>query len=145
MPTHRTDDKWHWAIGGSVLLVLGVFAAIVYLYAEHPERDHTQLVTILVGLTSTTVLALLALLRTMDNAAELRENTTTTQATAETVSELANGSMDAKIRLAMAEVLAPDLIDPDARATLAGDQQRRTALDVMSHQLRQRLSEEPPS
>lgn len=136
-----TDSRWRWAIGASVLLVLGVFAAIVYLYAAQPTADHTTVVTLLLGLTSTTVVALLALLKTMDNANKLEANTTTTETTATAVAELANGSMDAKIRLAVAEVLAPHLVDPQARDQLAADQHRADELTQLHRQLRNRLQE----
>lgn len=137
-----TDTKWRWAIGASVLLVLGVFAAIVYLYAAQPDTDHTSVVTLLLGLTSTTVVALLALLKSMDNSAKLDENTETTETTANAVAELANGSMDAKIRLAVAEVLAPHLVDPQYHTEAAADDERRRArLEHVHSQLRQRLYE----
>lgn len=139
MPTERTDDKWHWAIGGSVLLVLTVVVSIVYLHSTQPDRDHGTITTLLLGLTSTTVVALLALLKSIDNGDELRQNTATTTETAQAVSELANGSMDAKIRLAVAEVLAPDMVDPQARPQLAMDQQRRTELDAAATLLRRHL------
>lgn len=139
--TNRSDDQWHWAIGGSVLLVLGVFAAIVFLYATQPDRDHTTVVTLLLGLTSTTVVALLALLKSMDNARELAHNSRATDATAETVSELANGSMDSKIRLAVADVLAPHLVDPGVRPQLEVDQHKRSELEALQHKLRERLNE----
>lgn len=136
-----TDSKWRWAIGACVLLVLGVFAAIVYLYAAQPGADHTAVVTLLLGLTSTTVVALLALLKSMDNSAKLDENTVTTDTTAQAVSELANGSMDAKIRLAVAEVLAPHLVDPGARVQLEADQRQAESLEQIQRQLRNRLQE----
>jgi hypothetical protein len=103
--------------------------------------DHTSVVTLLLGLTSTTVVALLALLKTLDNARELQHNTDATRETAHTVSELANGSMDAKIRLAVAEVLAPHLIDPGARPQLEADQHRTDDLTQLQRQLRNRLEE----
>jgi hypothetical protein len=135
------SSQWRWAIGGSVLLVLGVVAAIVYLYAAQPRTDHTSVVTLLLGLTSTTVVALLALLKTMDNARELEANTTATNTTAHAVSELANGSMDAKIRLAVAEVLAPHLVDPTIHAQLEADQHTADDLSQLQRQLRNRLEE----
>lgn len=137
--TVETDNKWHWAIGAVVLLVLGVFAAIVALAMD--KRDHSATITLLLGLTSTTVLALLALLKTMDNARELEQNTSDTRATARTVTELANGSMDAKIRLAVAEVLAPQLVDPHARHQLEADQHQRAQLNDLQRELRRRLDE----
>lgn len=136
-----TDNKWQWAIGACVLLVLGVFAAIIYLYSAQPEVDHTSLVTLLLGLTSTTVVALLALLKSLDNSRELQQNSETTADTAHTVSELANGAMDSKIRLAVAEVLAPHLVDPAARPQLEADQHRSDDLTQLQRQLRNRLEE----
>lgn len=142
MTTSRgTDDKWRWAIGACVLMVLGVIAAIVFLYATQPEVDHTSVVTLLLGLTSTTVVALLALLKTLDNARELEHNSAATAATAHTVSELANGSMDAKIRLAVAEVLAPNLVDPKVQPQLREDRASTDELAQLQRQLRNRLEE----
>lgn len=131
MPESRTDSKWHWAIGGATLLVLGVMAAIVALYTLRPEGDHSEVITLLIGLTSTSVLAMLALLKTLDNAHQLEANTTTTQATADAVGELANGGMDAKIRLAVAEVLRPEAVDPTTRHQLAADAETKRRLDAM--------------
>lgn len=136
MPDSRTDDKWHWAIGAATVLVLGVVTAIVWLYTALPERDHSTVVTLLLGLTSTTVVALLALLRSIDNGEQLKQNTEATVATAHTVSELANGSLDAKVRLAVAEVLQPQLIDPAAGAQLAEDKHQRARLDAAAELLR---------
>lgn len=136
-----TDSKWRWAIGACVLLVLGVFAAIVYLYSEQPNTDHTSVVTLLLGLTSTTVVALLALLKALDNSTKLAENTETTETVGRAVSELANGSMDAKIRLAVAEVLAPHLVDPSAQPQLEADEHSRERMEHVHAQLRQRLYE----
>ena len=142
MPDSRTDSKWHWAIGGAVLLVLGVMLAIVLLYTLQPDEDHSSVVTLLIGLTSTSVLAMLALLKTLDNATELHANTATTEATAATVEHLANGSMDAKIRLAVAEVLHPEAIDPGVRPQLEVDRETRARLDQMvADELRRRLDE----
>lgn len=145
MPDSRTDSKWHWAIGGAVLLVLGVMTAITLLLVVQPDRDHGPTITLLIGLTSTSVLAMLALLKTLDNSRELERNTDTTRATARTVGELANGGMDAKIRLAVAEVLRPEAVDPEARGMLAEDARKREVLDAwVQDELRRRL-EDPPS
>lgn len=138
--TVETDNKWHWAIGAVVLLILGVFAAIVIL-ATDARRNHTNTITLLLGLTTTTVVALLALLKSMANSRELEQNTRTTDATAHTVTELANGSMDSKIRLAVAEVLAPQLVDPGARDQLEADAHKRDELEVLHRKLRARLDE----
>ena len=140
-PTHRTDDKWHWAIGASVVLVLAAVAGIVLLHIIRPGEDHGSVTTLLLGLTSTTVVALLALLKSMDNARELERNSANTEDTARTVSELANGAMDSKIRLAVAEVLAPHLVDPGVRPQLEVDEHKRDELDTLQQQLRARLDE----
>jgi hypothetical protein len=140
MTGSRTDSKWHWAIGGSVLLVLGVMAAIVALSVMR-QGDNSSTITLLIGLTSTSVLAMLALLKTLDNAAELHQNTADTQATAKSIGELANGGMDAKIRLAVAEVLSPDVLDPTIKRQLAADEATRDRLDTTVAQLRARLNE----
>lgn len=141
MTSSRTDSKWHWAIGGSVLLVLGVMLAIVLLQVMRPEGDNGETITLLIGLTSTSVLAMLALLKTLDNAAELHQNTSDTQATARSIGELANGGMDAKIRLAVAEVLHPSALDPTIKRQLAADELTRDKLDETVAQLRARLHE----
>lgn len=136
----ETDSKWHWAMGAVVLLIIATMVAIVVL-AQDAERNQTNTITLLLGLTSTTVVALLALLKAMSTSKDLTENTTTTNATAHTVTELANGSMDAKIRLAVAEVLAPHMVDPNVRAQLEVDTHTVDRLEQLQRQLRARLDE----
>lgn len=140
-PQSRTDSKWRWAIGGSVLLVVAVMVAIVLLSVMRPEADNSPTITLLIGLASTSVLAMLALLKTLDNADQLRENTADTKATARSIGELANGGMDAKIRLAVAEVLHPTATDPTISDQLRADVATRDKLDTLAEQLRARLDE----
>lgn len=134
-----SPDQWRWAIGGAVVMVLGLFACIVVLFTQgDPDRDPMPLVLALIGLASTVVLALLALLKVGETSRTAAE---TTKATASAVSELANGSMDAKIRLAVAEVLAPHLVDPGAIDGLATDRLRVRELDRVADDLRRRAAE----
>ena len=138
------DNRWAWAIGGCVVLVLGVVAAIVALSIAQPDTDHAATTTLLLGLVPMVAVPLLALLKVADTGRDVRQNKATTEATAKTVSELANGSMDAKIRLAVAQVLAPHAVadTPAAKRQLASDLQRVRDLDALAAELRKRVQDE---
>lgn len=135
------DNRFTVAIIGVVSVVVAVFAAIVSLTISQPDRDHTNEVTLLLGLAATVSTTLLALAKLATTSREVREQKQTSDATAQTVSELANGSMDAKIRLAVAQVLAPHAVDPGALDQLAQDRLRVRELDDLAADLKKRVSE----
>lgn len=136
------DTRWAWAIGGSVVLVIAVLGAIVTLALADPAGDHTADNTLLLGLIPMVVVPLLALLKVADTGRDVRENKATTQATAKTVSELANGSMDAKIRLAVSQVVRDAMVDPEIHPQLAQDRRKLQELDQLAAELAARVRDE---
>lgn len=120
-----TPSRPSGAPSGTVLaVVVGVVfcftvAAVVGLVVAAPEGSAVETtITILLGSLASTVAALVALLK-VDNVHD-----TVGKVAADTES-LTNGLMDSKIRAAVAEVLAPGMVDPAARELLDADVERR--------------------
>lgn len=94
----------------TIVIVAALVAVTLILMSGTADKDTVGIVVVMVGTLLTT---LVGLQRTED--------------VKRTVDDLANGKMDAKVRVATAEVLADDLIDPAIREQLVADRARRDA------------------
>lgn len=95
-------------------IVCFTIAAVVTVAVAIPEGANTgSLIALLLANLASVIPALVAAARATQ--------------TASGVEALSNGTMDAKIRTALAEVLRPEAIDPAAKPQLAHDQQRLEA------------------
>lgn len=102
-------------------LVLGIVACFVtvviactiaLIFAPDGDTIATFL-TMILGFATSTVAALVTLVKV--------------QAVDQKVDYLTNGGMDSKVRAGVAEVLKPELIDPDAQGLLIADRVTRDA------------------
>ena len=106
-------------IVGVVVVVCFTIAACVAVFVAAPEGANTgSLMTILIGNLAPTlaVLALLAKAQGTDQKVEKIESQ---------AAQLVNGTMDAKIRAGIADVLDPSLIDPTALQQIENDRAHR--------------------
>lgn len=115
-----------WIVGAIVVLAAMVVTVVVLLESE--GRDSTVVAAMLIGFIGPTIVAMLALLKGLDTDVKVSRQKAVTDSTHSAVAELANGSMDAKIRAAVAEVLPDTMVDPAIRPQLAVDRQRRDDL-----------------
>lgn len=105
----------------STLLVAGIVACFVtvvtastvaFIFA--PDGDAVAMfLTMVLGFATSTIAVLVTL--------------TKVQSVDEKVEYLANGGMDAKVRAGVAEVLRPELVDPEAEDLIAVDRVTRAA------------------
>ena len=101
-------------ICATVVLVVAI-SAVALLAATEASTDS---IALLIGLLTMLVTNVVTLAR--------QEKTlTATEKVEETVYDLSNGKMDAKIRAGVADVLAEHLIDPTTREQLKADRERR--------------------
>lgn len=104
-PSDRTTRALVWAI---VVLASVVILAVVLVAVLAPS-DHVQdTITQVLGVLAPT-LAVLVTLRAVSNVQDQ------VQGVKEDTHALTNGLLDAKVRAATAEVIHPDLVDPDYR------------------------------
>lgn len=97
------------------VLVSVVVAAVALVYVFAPAGTDTPgLAAILVGTLAPTIAALATMLKVGNVSSQVADVAADTE-------KLANGLGDAKIRTAVADVLADDLVDPEAREQLAAD------------------------
>jgi hypothetical protein len=102
MPNERTDRKWAVVIGGIVAMTAIVAATVLGLTISSPESDSTPVLVTLLGFVAPTVVALLALLKGLDNQADIRENTTKTN---DLHDKVTNGFLDLKMRRSVTTAL----------------------------------------
>lgn len=109
-----------WPIAAMfIALVAGVVVLAIFLPTS---RDVTTIVTPLVAMFSTLALMIggWVTLRRIDTKVDQVQSDT---------QELVNGLADAKVRAGVADVLRPELIDPEVQPQLAEDRRRRDAVD----------------
>lgn len=98
-----------------------VAVTLLTLFTKDPESN-TALVASLFG----NLGAIAAVLVNLQRTASVEEKVDTV---GQQTSDLVNGLLDAKVRAGVADVMHPDLIDPDAHAQLHADRAKRTAYD----------------
>lgn len=124
------------------VVVLAAMVSVVVLVMEQEGRDSTVVGAMLIGFIGPTIVAMLALLKGLDTDAKVARQKAVTDSTHTAVAELANGSMDAKIRAAVAEVLPDAMVDPAIRPQLAEDRRKRADLAAwVEAELERRLHE----
>lgn len=104
---------------GVIIVFCFTVAAVVAISVAVPEgANKGSLVAILMGSLAPTIASLVAL-------AKVSSVSGTVDQVAEDTTKLTNGLMDSKIRAAVADVLPAHLVDPNARAQIASDVERR--------------------
>lgn len=95
-----------------VSIICGV-AVVAFVFA--PEGTNpTALAGVMVGALAPTIASMVAVVKVSGVSSQVAD-------VAADTNKLANGLGDAKIRTAVADVLADDLVDPEAREQLAAD------------------------
>lgn len=133
--THKAPDQTTtrtivWAV---VVLFIGSLGAVIALVTF---VDDSSLATTLVAAVFTNLAAMAAVLVKLlsaqaavaDAVGKVEQHT----------SALTNGLLDAKVRTAVAEVLRPELVDPNAHQQLRADTKRRDAYDAAAKLLQER-------
>lgn len=112
MPNRRASTTV--LIRGIVACFVTVVTACTIAIIFAPDGDAVAMfLTMVLGFATSTVAALVTLAKV--------------QAVDEKVDYLANGGMDSKVRAGVADVLKPELVDPDVERLLAVDRATRAA------------------
>lgn len=113
-------------IAGVVVIFVATLGTIVLLaFAIEDGARIESLVGLILPAAGTLLLALLAL----DRVAKVDEKI---DRVGQQTTDLTNGLLDAKVRAAVADVLAPHMVDPAAEQQLVSDRARRDAATVAS-------------
>lgn len=140
MPNRNDSAKWALAIAAIVVLVLSIPLTTVVLAVQRPDLDTLVVVGAMVAFVSPTVVALLALLKSLENSQTLARNTSLTETTTAAVADLANGGLDSKVRAAVADVVNPSYLRSDAAPLIDEDRRKRRELySWVEGELRHRL------
>lgn len=113
-------------VAGVVVIFVATLGTIVALaFAVEDGARMESLVGLILPAAGTLLLALLAL----DRVAKVDEKI---DRVGRQTTDLTNGLLDAKVRAAVADVLAPHLVDPAAEQQLDSDRIRRDQADAAS-------------
>lgn len=107
----QTTRNMVWAI---VALVGITLAAVVAIVALEGNKDHSPLVLQIIGILAPT----LAVLVTLQQVARVQERVETV---AQDTHDLTNGLLERKVRTGVADVLHPNLVDPETVAQVEAD------------------------
>lgn len=136
MPNKAPDQTTTRTIVRAVVVLFTCSLAAVVALTIFVDDSGTE--SALVGAVFTNLAAIAAVLvnvqRTNAVGAQVDQVATHTEA-------LTNGLLDAKVRTAVAEVMRPDLVDPEARDQLAADLVKRDAYDAATTLLRNRADQ----
>lgn len=125
MSVNRSTGVIVWA---AVVMFVATMATVIALaFAIDDGARVESLVGIILPAAASLVVAMLALVKISqvgDQVDKVSKQTT----------DLTNGLLDAKVRAAVADVLAPELVDPAAEQLLTSDRHRRDSANLNPHE-----------